>query len=79
MLGHYLVSLGATYSRKSKRRSDMAINSPQANKERMFHVHMLVNSLSIVVQKSISLRYFKLSLVLNFPKFQAGDLIKLFL
>ena len=50
MLALYLVSLGATNSRKSKIRNDKAINSPQANKERTFHVHMFVESLGIVVQ-----------------------------
>ena len=44
----YLVSLGATSLRKSKTKSDKAVNSPQVSMERAFHVRMLVESLCIV-------------------------------
>ena len=47
MLAQYLVSLGATILEKSKIRSD------KANKERIFHIHMLEERLCIVVQKHV--------------------------
>ena len=40
----------ATKLRKSKRRSDKAVNSTQANKEMIFHVNMLLESVCIDVQ-----------------------------
>ena len=65
MLTQYLVSIGATNLRKSKRRNDEAATSPQADKESAFHVHLFVESFCIVFQKYILLHGFKLSLVLN--------------
>lgn len=40
MLEQYLFWLGATNSRKSKRRRDKAVASSQASKERAFHFHV---------------------------------------
>ena len=53
MLAQHLVSLGATASQKSKRISEKAVNSRKANKERIFHVHM-IEWLCIVVQNTFS-------------------------
>ena len=82
MLAQYLDLLGATNSRKSKRQSDKAVNSPQASKERVFHIHILVKSLCITAQNYISGQCFSLRLVPNlflfFTKFQAPVLFKLF-
>ena len=64
MIAQYLVRLGATTSRKSKR-NDKAAILPQASKERTFHFHMLVKSLCIIAQKCISRQCFNFSLVLN--------------
>jgi len=44
MLAQYLVSLGPTNLRKSKTKNVIVINSPQVNKERIFHVHLLMDS-----------------------------------
>ena len=41
------------------------VNSPQVNKERIFHVHLLAESFCIVFQKYILRQSFRLSLVLN--------------
>ena len=49
MEAHYLVSLGAANLLKSKRRSDKAVSFPQADMERIFHVHMNVEGGCIVV------------------------------
>ena len=65
MLAQYLVSLRATNLRESKIKSVMAVNSPQNNKERTFHVHLLVESDCIALQKYILRQGFRLSLVLN--------------
>ena len=51
--------------RKSKTESIMAVNSPQAKKERAFHFLSLVESLCIVFQKYFLRQGFRLSLVLN--------------
>ena len=50
MLAQYLVSLRATNSRKSMR-SNKAVNSLQASKERTFRANMLVESLYILGQR----------------------------
>ena len=65
MLAQYLVSLGAANLRKSKSKIFKAVNSPQVNKERTFHVHLLLESFCIVIQKYILQQGFSLSLVLN--------------
>ena len=46
-------------------RSDKAVNSPQANKERTLHVHMSVESLRILLPKCILQLFFNLRLVIN--------------
>ena len=51
MLAQYLALLGATNLQNSKRTSDEAANSPQADKERTSHVDLLVENLFIVFQK----------------------------
>ena len=65
MLVQYLVLLGATNLQKLKRRSEKAVNSPKASRERIFHVHMLVESLCIIVQQYILQQSFSLNLVLH--------------
>ena len=65
MLAKCVVLLGATNSRKLKMTSDKAVNFPLANMERTFHVHMLEESLSIIVQKYVSQQCFSLSLGRN--------------
>ena len=65
MLANYLVSLGANNMRKPKKRSAKAANSPQVNKERTFHDHLLMESFCIIFQKYILRQGFRLSLVLN--------------
>ena len=61
----------------------MAVNSPQVNKGRTFHIHMLAESFCIVFQKYISRQGCWLGLVLNLflftIKFQARVLIKFLL
>ena len=49
MLAQYLVLLWAANAQKSKKRSDKAFDSHQAHKERKFYVHMLLESLYVVV------------------------------
>ena len=66
MVAQHLVLQGAKNSQQSKRRSDKAVNSLQANKERIFHVHMLVESLCIAIQKYVLWQCSGLKLVLNF-------------
>ena len=46
MLAQYLVLLGATNSQKSKSKSGMRVNSPQVNKKRTIHFHLLIESFS---------------------------------
>ena len=41
-----------TNSRKSKRRSEKVVSSPQANKQMTFHVNMLLESVCIVVKNT---------------------------
>ena len=60
------VLLGTVCSRKSKRRSDKAVNAPQAGKERTFHVHMFVETLCIVDLKYVLPQCLILSFVLKF-------------
>ena len=50
---------------KSWGRSDTVVNSPQASKEKAFHVHVLVVSLCIAVHKYILGQCLCLNLVLN--------------
>ena len=50
---------------KIKEKGDKAFNSPQVSKERMFHIHLLVESYWIVFRKYILRQGFKLSFVLN--------------
>ena len=66
MLAQYLALQGVTYLRKSMKRSVIVVNSPQANKERTFHVNLLVESFCIVFQKYILRQCFRLSVALNF-------------
>ena len=77
------VSPRTTNSQKSKRSYDKAVNSPRANKERSFHVNMLLESVCIVDQKYILRPCFSLSLFLICSlisiSFEARILIKLFL
>ena len=65
MLAQYLVSLGATNLQKSKINNATAVNSSQVNKERTFHVHLLMESFCIVFQKYILRLGFRLGLVLT--------------
>ena len=65
MLAQYLDLLGATSLRRSEKKSFKAVNSPQVNKERSFHVHLLVESFSIISQKYFLRQGFSLNLVLN--------------
>ena len=51
MLAQYLALLGANYLRKSTQRNDKALDSSQVNKERTFHIYLLVGSFYIVFQK----------------------------
>ena len=51
MLTQYIVSLGATDLRKSRERSAKADNSPQANNERSYQVHLSMESFCIVFAK----------------------------
>ena len=53
ILAQYLILQGAACFPKSKRRNDKAVNSLQDTKERILHVHMLVESFCIVVQKYV--------------------------
>ena len=53
MLAQYLVSKRAPNLHKSKKKSVKTANSPQINKERILHVHLLVKSFGIVFQKYI--------------------------
>ena len=50
---------------KSKMRSYKAVNSSQANKERTFYVHVLVESFCILHKNKILQLFFSLMLVLN--------------
>ena len=76
MLAQYLVLLWAANAQKSKKRSDKAFDSPQARKEKKFHVHMLVESLYIVVPIYTLRQYFSLKLVLSLflSLYQISDL-----
>ena len=65
ILAQYLVSLGATNLQKPKGRSDKAVNSPKANKERIFHVYKLEERLCSFVQKHILRQCFRIKLVHN--------------
>ena len=51
MLAEYLALQRATNPYKSKRKSDEAVNSSYVNKERTFHVQILVESSCIIAQK----------------------------
>ena len=66
MLVQYLVSLGATNLRKSIKNSVKVINIPQVNLKMSSHVHLLVESFCIVLEKYILRKGFRLSLVVNF-------------
>ena len=48
MLAQYLASQGAANLQKSKTNSVKGVNSPQVNKERIFHVPLLVVSFCTV-------------------------------
>ena len=50
---------------KIKEKGLKAVNSPQTRKDRIFRVHLSVESFCIVVQKYILRQGFRLSLVLN--------------
>ena len=63
MSAQYLVLLGATNLRKSKKKSTECVNSPQVNKERKLHAHLLVESFCIVFQKYILRQRFRVSVV----------------
>ena len=49
MTAQCLVTLGTTNSRKSKGKSDKGVNSPQDSKDGAFGVHMLVETLYVMV------------------------------
>ena len=63
---------------KVSERSVNAVDSFQVNKERTFHVYLLVGSVCTVFQEYILRQGLRLSLVLNFSefstKFQAHEL-----
>ena len=72
--------------KKSKRRKYKVVNSLQDNKERIFHVHMLVESVGIVIKNkfydsvsdSIEAKLF-LSIFLMFHQISGSCSLKLFL
>ena len=65
MLAQYLALQGATNLRKSMKRSAKAVDSPQVNEERTFHIQLSVERFSIVFQIYILRQGFRLSFVLN--------------
>ena len=50
MLAQYLALQGTTNLRKSRKRNVKAVDSPQVNQERTFHLNLLVESFCIVFQ-----------------------------
>ena len=63
MLARYLVSIGAISLQESKKKNFNAVSSPHPDKGRTFHIHLLVESFCIIVQKN--LQGFRHSFVLN--------------
>ena len=65
MLAQYLVLLGAISLQKSMKKSIKAVSSPQIEKERTFHVHLLMESFYVIFKKYVLGQGFSLSFVLN--------------
>ena len=79
MLVLYQVSLGAANLRKWKTKSFKAVNSHQVNKERAFHVHLLMESFCIVFQNTFNDKASGLALFLIFHQISGSCSYKIVL